>query len=187
MTADPVTVSRNARDAAAANAVVAHHGAMTDRVSGLLAEVVQAVDARSDVLAPREALVAYFRDEVMPHALAEESTMYRAVADDLSGRLLIGSMIEEHGRIKAMIDGLARAVDAGAVAAAAGGLEALFAAHVDKENNVIVPLLSTSGSASLADLVEGLHVLVGDSDSPHGVAGGSGRGCGCGCGCGGGH
>jgi len=182
MSNEAVTVASSARDAQLAEAVVSHHAAMTGEVGDLVGRVVAAVDAGEDPRAARDELAAYFTAEVLPHAKAEESTLYEAAAGIHPARMLIETMTIEHGLIAEAIAALERAESAGSIAAAAGVLDALFTGHVGRENDFVIPLLAADASVSLAGLVEGLHELIGgDSDSS--VAGSSGKGDGCGCGC----
>ncbi|MDZ7578076.1 MAG: hemerythrin domain-containing protein [Candidatus Nanopelagicales bacterium] len=181
MTPEPITLGSDSEESAAVAAVVRHHAAMTARVAELTGGVVDAVTDRDDSSGAKTGLVSYMRDEVLPHALAEESTLYRAAADEDRARMLIDAMIAEHALITVLIDCLDGAQEPGPVAAAAGALEAMFVAHVRKENDLIVPLLASLPAVSLAGLVRGLHELVGDDESAP-TDGGTGDGCACGCG-----
>lgn len=103
------------------------------------------------------------------------------------------SLKREHVAIIAGIDALRDATGAGGIAAAAGGVEALFDVHLEKENELILPALLDAPAASLAQLLRGMHALLGaetdpnrdpDKDAEQDAQSG---GCGCGgCGCGGG-
>ncbi|MDP4015397.1 MAG: hemerythrin domain-containing protein [Candidatus Nanopelagicales bacterium] len=183
MTPERITLGSDSEESAAVAAVVRHHGAMTARVAELAGGVVDAVTDGADVSGAKTALVSYMRDEVLPHALAEESTLYRAAAEEDRARMLIDAMIAEHALIFVLIDCLDGAQEPGPVAAAAGAVEALFVAHVRKENDLIVPLLASLPDVSLAGLVRGLHELVGEDDAAAtgGDAGDGGAGDGCGC------
>ena len=68
-------------------------------------------------------------------------------------------------------------------AAAAGyAHEVMFAAHLTKENELILPLLAAAPDVALADLLAGMHELLGGAASESGHAGHShtdGRSCGC--------
>jgi hypothetical protein len=48
-------------------------------------------------------------------------------------------------------------------AAAARALSALFAVHLAKENDLVVPLVMAGEDVSLAGLLEGMHELIGAS------------------------
>lgn len=180
MSNETVTVASSSRDAQLAEAVVSHHAAMTREVGELVGRVVAAVDAGEDPRPARDELAAFFTTEVLPHAKAEESTLYGAAAGIDRARMLIETMIIEHGLIAEAIAGLERAETAGSIAAAAGALDALFTGHVGRENDFVIPLLAADPVVSLNELVEGLHELIGGADSDPSTPGDSG-GCGCGC------
>lgn len=156
-----------AADRHAADAVVAHHAqlasALNERTQLLLAEV-----ERGDLAGARRArldLLAWLRADLVPHALAEERTLYPAAAARPGGAPLIDGMLEEHRAITALVTELDLAVDAPVRAVAAGrALAAVFATHLTKENTLVLPLLVDADDVSLADLLEGMHALLGDHD-----------------------
>ncbi|MFC7479342.1 hypothetical protein ACFQX7_03685 [Luedemannella flava] len=63
-----------------------------------------------------------------------------------------------------------------ALAAAARALAAVFAVHLIKENELVVPLLVEASDVSLAGLLDGMHDLIGAPSAGGGECGG----CGCG-------
>jgi uncharacterized protein (DUF2249 family) len=67
-------------------------------------------------------------------------------------------------------------------AANAHALQAVFASHLAKENDLVVPLLVTAEEVSLAGLLDGMHDIIGAEtpSSGGGCGGGGGGGCGCG-------
>jgi hypothetical protein len=77
---DDVVIASTAADAAAAAAVEQHHallaGSLALRVEGLVA----AATGHNEQAATRSraALVTWCREELVPHALAEEEAMYRS-------------------------------------------------------------------------------------------------------------
>jgi hypothetical protein len=77
-------------------AIRAHHGVLGEQLS----ERVSAVSAAAAAGQPHEAtvagLVAYLAGEILPHAAAEEATIYPAAAglDDLAGA--VSEMTAEH-------------------------------------------------------------------------------------------
>jgi uncharacterized protein (DUF2249 family) len=178
---------------AAARAVVTHHAqlaaGLAERVDALVGLVgtdhlLKAEHARTD-------LVGFLRGEILPHARAEEQALYPAATALPAGRLLAQAMIDEHGRLTALVDELDR-TRAPVVAAATGrALAALFAAHLAKENDLLLPLLLDAPEVSLAELLAGMHDLLGGAGHEDSAAGdetpaGSGAACRCGgCGCGG--
>jgi hypothetical protein len=182
---------RTPADVAAANAVVAHHAQLAAELHTLVQEAVAAGGAAAgngDVARRRDALVAFLTRELVPHALAEEKTMYAAAADQHALETLVTAMKREHAAIVAAIDALKDAAGPGPIAAAAGAVAALFDVHLEKENELIVPALLDAPDASLAELLTGMHQLLGgESYAAEGaVDKDASAGCGCGgCGCGG--
>ncbi len=162
---DDVVIASAEADAHAAQAVEQHHaelaGALAFKVEVLaaLARAGQGLD--EDV---RRDLVDWCRTELMPHALAEEGTLYRAAAQRTEGRLLVEAMLAEHQVIAGLIDAVEGTADAVTAAVAAGALRAVFDIHLAKENDQILPLLSAAPDVSLAALLSGMHELIGGGE-----------------------
>lgn len=172
-----ISLASDQRDAIAAEAVVTHHAQMTGHLQALTEAVLAAVSNGADVGPVQARLVDYARTELLPHAAAEEGTIYAAAAALPNLAVLVDSMLREHVSLAAVVDALEAAKAPGDVAGCAGGLWTLFEAHLAKENDQVVPRLAADSSVSLADLVDGLHELVGGDDPAEASAGGS---CGCG-------
>ena len=102
-------------------------------------------------------LVAYLAGEVLPHAEAEEQTLYRAARTHRDLADTVDEMIAEHRALSAAAGQLASAASATAAAEQAGQIAALFAAHVIKENEVLLPALLTDGEADLTALLGEMH------------------------------
>jgi iron-sulfur cluster repair protein YtfE (RIC family) len=114
----------------------------------------------------RDELLDYLKAELVPHARAEEETLYRAAAAQPEGRLLIEGMLAEHRAITSLVEELDTATAPVRAAAIAGALAAVFATHLTKENDLVVPLIGDAGQTSLADLLAGMHALLGPSAHP---------------------
>jgi hypothetical protein len=139
-------------------AIRAHHAHLAAELARLTAAVRAAAEG-GNVDAARAALLAWYRGELLPHAAAEEGSVYEPGLDLDGTRLLVRAMVDEHRALSGLVDALGAAdtpVDAVAAAAAA---EALFAVHVAKENELLLPALEDAG-VDVAALVEGLHQLV---------------------------
>jgi len=186
-----VVISTSAADAQAVEAVKDHHA----QLAGALAVQVEAlVDAasRGDLPgsgAAGEALVRWCEAELIPHALAEEKAMYPTAHEDPRARLLVDAMIAEHRDILQLVDDIRGSTGPVRAAAFAQALRTLFDAHLVKENEQILPLLAGSSEVSLAEILAGMHELLGGHDhSPdrvESVETASEGGCGGQCGCGG--
>jgi uncharacterized protein (DUF2249 family) len=179
-----LTIASSEADARAAEAVEEHHA----RLAGALALKAEALAAlaragRSGELATtRDDLVDWARTELVPHARAEEDTLYRVAAERPEGRLLVEAMLAEHEVIVGLVDDLSRAVDPVGAATTAAALRVLFETHLTKENHQVLPLLVADPDVSVADLLGGMHALLGDAEAPAGEAGCGGGGHACACG-----
>ncbi len=177
-----VVVASTEADASAATAIEQHHaelsGALTARVEALVGAA-----ARGDAVAAdtaRAELARWCAAELVPHAQAEERTLYPAARGLDTGRLLIDGMLGEHTVIVGLVGELGRPSDPVRAAVAAGALQAVFGDHLRKENELVLPLLTQAPGISLAGLLEGMHEELGGAEESA-----AGEGCGGGCGCGG--
>ncbi|HEX6935821.1 MAG TPA: hemerythrin domain-containing protein [Actinomycetes bacterium] len=163
-------------------AIRAHHDQLSrDLVSRSLA-VQGGVDRLAAGDDARAGLVAFLHEELLPHAAAEEKTLYAAGADLPATRLLVAAMVAEHRVLEGLVDDLAGARTPSDVAGTAAALRTLFLTHLAKENDLLLPALDESG-ADLGSLLAGMHELLGDS---HDEVERQESGCGCGgCACGG--
>jgi uncharacterized protein (DUF2249 family) len=158
-------------------------------MSGALAvhtdRLVSAV-AGADLAAAERArwlLVDWCQQELLPHAGAEEQAMYPAARATVEGRLLVDAMLREHRLITDLVRQVEDAGDPVRAAAAATALRALFESHLEKENELVLPLLVATAGVSVAELLDGMHEVLGDSSDEEGRATSSGCGghtCTCG-------
>lgn len=161
-----LTIASDPADAGAMEAVQNHHAQMAGELTLLVANLAHAVDG-GDATNARNRLVSWARESLVPHALAEEKTLYPAAHELTEGRLLVDAMLAEHVAIIAMVDEIEKAASAGAAAAAGRALQALFAVHLDKENDQVLPLLAASPTHSIARLLEGMHEVLGGGHEGH--------------------
>ncbi len=171
-----VVLASTEADSEALDAVVNHHATM----SGALAVRAQAVvDAasRGDVGAAEQAradLSTWCERDLVPHALAEEKTLYPAARQSEPARLLIDAMLDEHRTITETVSALSRPLaqpgDEVRAAASATALRALFESHLWKENELVLPVLAARTDVSLTDLVGDIHELLGADGHEHGHA-----------------
>jgi uncharacterized protein (DUF2249 family)/iron-sulfur cluster repair protein YtfE (RIC family) len=177
-----VVVATSAADAEAVEAVKSHHA----QLSGALAVQVEALlDAasRGDLRgagAASDALVNWCQAELIPHAVAEEETVYPKAREDPRARLLVDAMLAEHRDLIALVEAIGKATAPVRAAANAQALQSLFESHLVKENEQILPLLAGSSDVSLAEILGGMHALLGGHDEGENAEGGCGGQCGCG-------
>ena len=194
-----VVIASDEPDAHAAEAVEQHHVQLAGALA-LKVEALAAVARAGRPLDPqvRADLVAWCREELVPHALAEERTLYAAAAQRPEARLLVEAMLAEHRVIIGLVEDLDGMVDAVSAALAAAALQAVFEVHLAKENDQVLPLLVGASDVSVVDLLGGMHELLGgradegpvstvstgSTDSAgsatHGGCGSPGHVCGCG-------
>ncbi|WP_350275772.1 DUF2249 domain-containing protein [Kribbella sp. HUAS MG21] len=158
-----VVIASDQGDAAAAEAVERHHAEMAAALSWRREALSTATAARrySEADKAQLALTDWCRSELVPHALAEEQTLYAAAAQRPEARLLVEAMLAEHKVIVRLVDDLAAATDVMTAAELARALEVLFGAHLAKENAQLLPLLVAAPDVSVADLLGGMHQLIG--------------------------
>jgi uncharacterized protein (DUF2249 family)/iron-sulfur cluster repair protein YtfE (RIC family) len=158
-----VTIASSHADAEAAEKVEQHHAEMAGRLDLLTADVVRA--AGSDrAEATRQELLTWLRTELVPHATAEEKTLYPAAAQIADARLLVEAMLAEHVLIHRLVADLDAASDPVEAAAVARAIETVFDSHLAKENDQLIPTLVESPAYSVAEMLEGMHELLGGHD-----------------------
>lgn len=186
-----VVIASTDRDAAAVAAVEQHHAEMAGALGRKVEELLAAVSARDASAAAAEELVGWCTRELIPHAVAEEKAMYPAAQETIEGRLLVTGMLAEHSVIVGLVKEVAEVADPVHAAAAAKALQVMFQSHLAKENRLVLPLLASRPEVSVADLLAGMHDLLGAGDDVEAHAmedrqadGEEGSGCGCGhCAC----
>ncbi|MFI1162811.1 DUF2249 domain-containing protein [Streptomyces sp. NPDC020801] len=191
-----VTLVSTPEDAAALAAAEEHHAHLAGELSGRVAMLLTAADRDAGAADRiRGGLVAFCDRELLPHAAAEEATLYAAARRTADGHLLVESLIAEHGRLATLVDALRGASSPVSAAADARALQVLFEEHVAKENGLVLPLLAAAPGVSLAALLADMHHEFeaqppADDTGAEGERGrqgepAAGDGCGGGCACGG--
>lgn len=152
-------------------AMLAHHAALTDGLSRRVAALRSAHELGAGFEPAAGELLAYLASEVLPHAAAEEGSVYRTAAtkDELAST--VTSMLEEHELLGASADRLAAASDSAEALAEAEALERQFVAHVAKENEIILPSLVADEGVDMASLLGEMHRLIESSDREPGPRG----------------
>lgn len=178
---DAHVIASTEADSRAAAAVEQHHAQLAGALTLLTDAVLGAAMTREDEAfsEARDRLVAWCRSDLLPHAMAEEKTLYLAGHDRAEGRLLVDAMVGEHVVIHALVEEIAGAATPLEGAAAARALQVFFGSHLEKENTLLLPLLTATTSISLADLLVGMHELAGESTRHGGAAVSGGHDCTC--------
>ncbi len=170
---DLLALATTRADAEAAERMVAHHAAMCGRLA-LLVEGLLAAGSASDAWSARDGLVRWARTDLLPHAGAEETTIYGAAAEVDGLRSVVAALVAEHATIIGLVDALEQSTHPLQAVRLAGGLQTLVEAHVAKENDVLLPALVGSPSHSVADLLGQMHEALDDvTDGPSAEAPGA--------------
>jgi uncharacterized protein (DUF2249 family) len=184
-----------AAEQAVVHAIINHHAQLAEGLNQRVEVLLDLVDHGQllEAEAARHDLLVYLRQEIVPHAQAEELALYPPAAALPEGRLLVAGMVDEHQALADLVAQLAAAKAPARTAGIAGATSALFAAHLHKENDFVLPLLLQAPDVRLASILAGMHDLLGADAAGHdpdpagdalvGAVNGQG-GCACGgCGC----
>jgi uncharacterized protein (DUF2249 family) len=157
-------MASTAADAAAVAAIEAHHAELAGGLA--LRERALTDAARAGGPADEEAradLVGWAETELLPHAVAEEKTLYAAARERPELRALVDAMLAEHRLLAGLVAELRDATEPVVAAAAGRALQVLFDSHLAKENDQLLPVLAAAADVSVAHLLGGMHELVGGS------------------------
>ena len=147
-----------------ATAMRAHHASMVEEVRQRTEELWRTA---ADWGRARHALARYLQDEILPHARAEERTVYASSQQIPALAGLVRSMQYEHEVITQLAHRLEQAFDWHAAADVASRVAELFAVHAGKEDRFIIAELEASPDVHLEDILGGLReALAGGGASP---------------------
>lgn len=136
---------------------IVHHHAVLRR--GLERRVGTLCDAVENGVPHEQALAVlreYVTAEILPHAEAEERTLYLDATADARGSELVRTLADEHSELAYLAGRLRPGVDGSEAATMAEWIATLFASHAAKENDLLLPALSSS-DADLAVLLADMH------------------------------
>src|SRR6266545_162533 len=88
-------------------------------------------------------------------------------ADEVAVQAVIGHHAQLAAGLTALVEALAAASSPVRAATAARALAALFAVHLAKENDLVLPLLVTTPGVSVAGVLSGMHDLLGAAAGHH--------------------
>ena len=146
------------------DAIRAHHRALSDGLTDRANGVLRAAVDRQPLEPAVADFVAYVNEEVLPHAAAEEKTIYPAVVAHTQLGNLIGDMITEHAALSMSAARLTTLTDAAEAAKQAQEIADLFTSHAEKENDVLLPALIDDDTVDLAELLGRMHGMVHVAD-----------------------
>ena len=143
-----------------------HHRVLGEQLTERADAVSGAVGAGQPHGAAVAGFIAYLAGEVLPHAAAEERTIYPAAAARAELADVLGEMIAEHVTLSAGGARLAALTDGAAAAEQAQQIAGLFAAHAARENDLVLPALLADQSVDLAALLDQMHHDAGHAGTP---------------------
>lgn len=141
-------------------AMLEHHRNLEQGVALRVEALRQAAPDRDRWGSRAGELIAFMAGEVLPHAVAEEHSIYQAAeAIGTELEVVVAAMVDEHRRLTRSVEGLATAETAEDALRRAEEFAALFSGHVTKENDLILPPLATTPDVNLAGLLAQMHRL----------------------------
>lgn len=156
----PDTISRPSdADTDTVRAILDHHAQLARELETRTRAVLDAVRGGDATDPAARDLVAFLDGELLPHAAAEERTLYAAGRELPEGRLLVQAMTAEHRVLAERIGALREQQEPIALATGAATVNALFGVHVAKENEQLLPLLLDT-HADLPALLHDTHHLL---------------------------
>ncbi len=141
-----------------ARQIVHHHAVLRRGLEQRAGALCEAAENGGQIEVPMRSLREYLTGEILPHAKAEERTLYPAAAAQARGSELVHTLIAEHQKLASLIGRLQSGADGTEAASISEQIATLFAAHVAKENDLLLPALTSSG-ADLAALLANMHEL----------------------------
>lgn len=155
---EELVMASSQADARAAEMLVAHHAEL-DAALAVKVELVT-TGARSGLheaaAQARASLLDWCHELLVPHVQAAEATLCRAAAGLEPARLLVEAMVVEHRTIRDLVDQVGESHGALDAALLASSLRQLFAVHLTKVNDQLLPLLAGDPDTSVVTLVEDL-------------------------------
>ncbi len=131
--------------------MVDHHDQILDALSNRVDNLNGCEDLES-AGSSIAVLIDYITGEVLPHAKAEEETIYKSVLSDPRFDVLIKEMIQEHERVTEIYKNIATSRDFLHVKSLATDLSTLMKVHVGKENEEVLSYLLESNDFNLVEI-----------------------------------
>jgi hypothetical protein len=136
--------------------IVHHHAVLRRGLERRAGALCEAAENGAPFERQLRSLREYLAGEILPHARAEERTLYPAAATQARGSELVRTLTAEHRDLADLAGRLQPGADRTEAATVAEWITTLFAAHVAKENDLLLPALTGSG-ADLAALLADMH------------------------------
>src|ERR1035437_7415201 len=151
----------------ALDAMLQHHRTLVADVDNRVAALAETVNSGIAYEPAVAELVTYLAEEVIPHAVAEELSIYRTAATRADLANSVNVMIAVHRVLTAAVTSLANASNGTAALTQATQIGSLCTTHVVKENELLLPALLEDNNVDLVQLLEQMHRLTtAASDDP---------------------
>lgn len=147
------SINIESADQAAITAMIGHHAHLRSDLENRVAALRETVAANQPHVQAQARVVEFLKGDILPHAIAEEDTIYRAANEVSRIQPLISGMLLEHRELERRARALELSSTGSEALVSAAGFAAIFAVHVAKENDVLLPALLESPTASVANLL----------------------------------
>ncbi len=134
-----------------------HHEALLEGATSRVLILNTSAESGSGFASAMAGVVSYFATEIIPHAIAEEATIYRAGHEINGLSSTIDGLIKEHKQIIGFVNELAVVSDPKEAASISSTLLSVFENHVAVENGEILSTLVNQADISLGSLLEEMH------------------------------
>lgn len=157
-----ITFASTADDANALETIITHHAELAGGMATHVNRVLQSasVTQTGDVIAHARALADWCKRELLPHALAEEDSVYASASALPELDQLITSMRHEHQLLAQLVSELATSDNPADLIAKTGAVSVLFDAHLREENELVLPALAANPNISLSALLDEMHTAL---------------------------
>jgi iron-sulfur cluster repair protein YtfE (RIC family) len=136
--------------------IVHHHAVLRRGLERRAGALCEAVENGLGFQGQMRTLREYLTGEVLPHVQAEERTLYPAATAQARGSELVRTLTAEHRELAYLAGRLRPDTDGSEAATISEWIATLFAGHVAKENDMLLPALTGTG-ADLAALLADMH------------------------------
>ena len=147
-------------------AMLRHHHELVDGVKSRSFAIGASLGSQESLGTRVADLVNFMELEVIPHAEAEEHSIYQVAVEVLELGELIGTMIDEHRQLQSQLEALKAVKDFGgdsglAAVDAAKSISELFGRHVIDENEEILGRLLSNPDVDLVEVLREMEQLFG--------------------------
>lgn len=135
--------------------IIHHHAVLRRGLERRAGTLCEAIECGMPFGQQRRTLQDYLTREILPHAQAEERTLYHAAATQVRGSELVRTLTAEHRELAYLAGRLRDGTQAAETATVSEWIATLFAGHAARENDLLLPALTSAGvdlTVLLADM-----------------------------------